>query len=91
VNSPAAMAGVTVVVTAGTDRLRAELSDGNVRELIPESSATFSVWEPDHTGTPVTFLHDQAGKVTGFVADTRGGGSPRPGRSRLNAGTGIRA
>lgn len=74
VNSPAAMAGVTVVVTAGTDRLRAELSDGNVRELIPESSARFSVWEPDHTGTLVTFLRDQAGKVTGFVADTRGGG-----------------
>ncbi len=74
VNSPAAMAGVTVVVTAGTDRLRAELNDGNVRELIPESSARFSVWEPDHEGTFVTFLRDQAGKVTGFVADTRGGG-----------------
>jgi hypothetical protein len=74
VNSPAAMAGVTVVVTAGTDRLRAELSDGNVRELIPESSARFSVWEPDHTGTLVTFLRDQAGKVTGFVADARSGG-----------------
>ena len=74
VNSPAAMAGATVVVTAGPDRLRADLSDGNVRELIPESSARFSVWEPDHRGTFVTFLRDQAGKVTGFVADTRGGG-----------------
>jgi hypothetical protein len=68
------MAGVTVVVTAGTDRLRAELSDGIVRELIPESSARFSVWEPDRRGTVVTFLRDQAGKVTGFVADTSGGG-----------------
>jgi hypothetical protein len=73
VNSPVAMAGVTVIVTAGTDRLRAELSDGNVRELIPESSARFSVWEPDHRGTFITFLRDQAGKMTGFVADTRGG------------------
>ena len=73
VNSPAAMAGVTVVVTAGKDCLHAELSDGNVRELIPESRARFSVWEPDHRGTLVTFLRDKAGKVTGFVADTRGG------------------
>lgn len=74
VNSPAAMAGVTVVVTAGADRLRAELSDGNVRELIPESSARFSVWEPDHRGTFVTFVRDPAGKVTGFVGDTGGAG-----------------
>lgn len=73
VNSPAAMAGVNVVVTAAPDRLRADLSDGNVRELIPESSARFSVWEPDHRGTFLTFLRDQAGNVTGFVADTRGG------------------
>jgi hypothetical protein len=73
VSSPEAMAGVTVVVTAGTDRLLAELSDGNVRELIPESSTRFSVWEPDRRGTFVTFLRDQAGKVTGFVADTTGG------------------
>ena len=74
VNSPAAMAGVTVVLTAGTDRLRADLNDGNVRELIPESSARFSVWEPDDRGTLVTFLRDQSGNVTGFVADTRGEG-----------------
>jgi hypothetical protein len=73
VNSPAEMAGVIVVVTAGTDRLRAELSDGNLRELIPESPASFSVWEPDHRGTIVTFLRDEAGYVTGFVANTRGG------------------
>jgi hypothetical protein len=74
VNSPASMAGVAVVVTAGADRLRAELSDGNVRELIPESGVRFSVWEPDLRGTFVTFLRDPTGKVTGFVADTRGGG-----------------
>jgi hypothetical protein len=74
VNSPPAMAGVTVVVTAGSDRLRADLSDGSVRELIPESSARFSVWEPDHRGSFVTFVRDQAGKVTGFVTDTGGAG-----------------
>lgn len=73
VHSPAAMAGVTVFVTAGPDRLRADLGDGNVRELIPESGARFSVWEPDDRGTFVTFLRDQSGKVTGFAADTRGG------------------
>lgn len=72
-NTPEAMAGVTVVVTAATDRLRVELSDGNVRELITESSTRFSVWEPDHGGTFVTFIRDQAGKVTGLVADTPGG------------------
>jgi hypothetical protein len=73
VTSPAAMAGMTVVLTAGGDRLRAELSDGIARDLIAVSSTSFSVWEPDDKGTVVTFLRDQAGKMTGFVADTRGG------------------
>jgi hypothetical protein len=32
--------------------------------------AASTTWEPDHRGTFVTFHRDQAGKVTGFVADT---------------------
>ena len=74
VESPASMAGTMIVVSAEADRLHAELSSGGaVRELIPESTVRFSVWEPDQQGTFVIFLDDPAGKVTGFVADTRTG------------------
>jgi len=69
VSSPTSMAGVTVVVTAEKDRLRAELGDGIARELIPESAIAFSVWEPDNKGVSISFLRDDAGRVTGFVVD----------------------
>jgi len=73
VQSPPSMAGREVIVIAAPDRLRAELKDGVLRELIPESTVKFSVWEPDQRGTYVTFLRDPSGIVTGFVADTASG------------------
>jgi hypothetical protein len=60
---------------AGPDLLRAELREGNVRELIPESSARFSVWEPDDRRTFVTSLRDQGEAGSIPEQETYGGGS----------------
>jgi len=68
VSNPASMAGVTVVITAGTDRLYAQLSSGGSPELIPESANAFAVYDADSATGSLQFQRDRTGRITGFIA-----------------------
>ena len=58
----------TVVITAGTDRLYAQLSSGGSPELIPESANAFAVYDADSATGSLQFQRDRTGRITGFIA-----------------------